>query len=258
MEKNGIHIIETDCMLPVDSLTPYSRNAKKHPPEQIEEICASIRHFGFDDPIGVWGENNLIVEGHGRVLAAKKLGLDVLPCIRVDHLTEQQRKAYTLAHNKTNMDSGFEEDILASELAGITDVDMADFGFLEEELEDEDDDKYTMAVNIPQYQITGEKPDFAEMLNSDKADSLIAEIEAAKGISEEEREFLIQAARRHNVFHYRNIAEYYAHAKPEMQRLMEKSALVIIDVDDAIANGYAKLHADIIDMLEDEEKNDDA
>lgn len=87
------------------------------------------------------------------------------------------------------------------------------------------------------------------MLDTEKADELIEEIKQS-GVKDEEKEFLIQAARRHNVFNYRNIAEYYAHADAEMQRLMEKSALVIIDVDDAIANGYATLNADILDMME--------
>ena len=101
--------------------------------------------------------------------------------------------------------------------------------------------------------MTGDEPNFADMLDSDKADALIAEIESAEGITDEEKQFLIQASRRHNVFNYRNIAEYYAHATPEMQRLMEKNALVIIDVDDAIANGYAKLSDDIMAMMEDED-----
>ena len=69
-------------------------------------------------------------------------------------------------------------------------------------------------------------------------------------MTDEEKEFLKYAAFRHNVFNYRNIAEYYAHADEEMQALMEKSALVIIDVNDAIANGYATLNADILDMME--------
>lgn len=88
------------------------------------------------------------------------------------------------------------------------------------------------------------------MLDTEKAESLIDEIEKS-GVTDQEKEFLKMAAYRHNVFNYRNIAEYYAHADVEMQRLMEKSALVIIDVDDAIANGYATLNADILDMMED-------
>ena len=89
------------------------------------------------------------------------------------------------------------------------------------------------------------------MLDSSKADELIQEVEAAD-IPEEVREFLIQAARRHNVFNYRNIAEYYTHAEPEVQKLFEKSALVIIDVNDAIANGYVQLATDITDIMEGE------
>ena len=252
MLNNGIFVIETDCMLPIDELTPYSKNAKKHPKEQIEEIKASIRHFGMDDPIGVWGDKNLIVEDHGRLIACKELGIDVVPCIRLDHLTAEQRKAYTIAHNKTNMDSGFDMDILAGELSEITDIDMSDFGDFGIDNVADPDDTYTKRVNIPQYEITGEMPGFDDMLDSEKADSLIAEIEAAEGITDEEKAFLIQASKRHNVFNYRNIAEYYAHATPEMQQLMEKNALVIIDVDDAIANGYARLSDDIMAMMEDD------
>ena len=91
------------------------------------------------------------------------------------------------------------------------------------------------------------------MLDSARADELIRHIEEAEGVTDEEKDFLIQAARRHNVFNYRNIAEYYAHATPEMQRLMEESALVIIDVDDAIANGYATLNADVLNIMEDDD-----
>lgn len=255
MMSNGIYVIETDCMLPVDALTPYSKNAKKHPKEQIEEIKASIRHFDMDDPIGVWGDQNLIVEGHGRLIACKELGIETVPCIRLDHLTAEQRKAYTIAHNKTNMDSGFDMKILEGELAEITEIDMSDFGDFEIE-NVADYNEYTMKINIPQYEITGEKPSIEDMLDTEKADSFIAEIEAAEGITDEERAFLVQASRRHNVFNYRNVAEYYAHATPEMQRLMEKNALVIIDVDNAIANGYARLSSDIMAMLEGDDDGD--
>ena len=133
---------------------------------------------------------------------------------------------------------------------------MSMFGFEEGETDFADeieDNTYTMKTNIPQYEITGECPTIAEMLDKEKSKELIAEIEKAEGITEEERQFLKDAAGRHNVFNYRNIAEYYAHATPEMQRLMEKSALVIIDVDNAIANGYASLFADVLDTMEDED-----
>ena len=129
IDWNGIKIVETDCMLPIDRVKPYVRNAKRHPQEQIDEIKASIKRFGMDDPIGIWGKENLIVEGHGRLEACKQLGIPTVPCIRLDHLTKEERKAYTLAHNKTNMDSGWDFTSLDQELAEIVDIDMSDFGF---------------------------------------------------------------------------------------------------------------------------------
>ena len=82
-------------------LTPYEGNARKHGVEDIGEIVRSIETDGFNDPIGVWGENNLIVEGHGRQLAALQLGLESVPCIRLDHLTDTQRRDYAIRHNRT-------------------------------------------------------------------------------------------------------------------------------------------------------------
>ena len=87
--------------LPVDALTPYENNARAHADADINAICESIAQFGFSDPIGIWSENNLIVEGHGRLAAAKRLGFDTVPCIRLDHLSDEERRAYGIAHNKT-------------------------------------------------------------------------------------------------------------------------------------------------------------
>lgn len=115
--------------LPVTALKPYERNARKHRDFDVDKIVESIRVFGFDDPIGIWSEQNIIVEGHGRMLAAKKLGMETVPCIRLDHLTDEQRRAYALAHNKTAENSEWDLDILPEELAAIVDIDMTSFGF---------------------------------------------------------------------------------------------------------------------------------
>ena len=121
-------------ILRTDAITPYKFNAKKHPKEQVEQIKKSIQEFGFNDPIAVWGEDNLIVEGHGRLLAAKELGLSEVPVIRLDRLSDEQRRAYTLAHNQLTMNSDFDLEALAVELSSIQEIDMSDFGFdLEEE-----------------------------------------------------------------------------------------------------------------------------
>ena len=115
--------------LGVDELTPYENNARVHSKKDIEAIKESIEQFGFNDPIGIWGKENLIVEGHGRLMAAKDLHIDKVPVIRLDNLTDEQRKAYTLAHNKTAELSEWDFDLLNVELEEIESIDMEDFGF---------------------------------------------------------------------------------------------------------------------------------
>lgn len=115
--------------LSIEDIKPYEKNAKLHPDEQIEQIVKSIQQFGFNDPLALWhGE---IVEGHGRYLAAKKLGMRELPVIKLDGLSDEQRRAYMLAHNKLTMNSGFDIELLNEELENIFDFEMADFGFEE-------------------------------------------------------------------------------------------------------------------------------
>jgi len=116
----------------IDTIKPYKRNAKTHPKEQVEQIKKSIQEFGNCDPIGVWhGE---IVEGHGRYLALKELGETTIPIIRLDSLTDEQRRAYGLVHNQLTMNSPWDIPALDLELADL-DFDMSEFGFgdLEEE-----------------------------------------------------------------------------------------------------------------------------
>ena len=112
--------------VPIEDLKPYANNAKVHTAEQIEQIKESIKDFGFNDPIAIWG-NNEIIEGHGRLIAAIEMGLKTLPVIRLDGLTDQQRKAYILVHNKLTMDTGFNYDLLMEELEDL--FDMSKFGF---------------------------------------------------------------------------------------------------------------------------------
>jgi ParB-like chromosome segregation protein Spo0J len=112
----------------IDSLKPYEKNAKQHPKEQIEQIKKSIEMYGNNDPIAVWGDDNIIVEGHGRYMALKELGATTAEIIRLDHLTDEQRREYALVHNKLTMNSDFDFDTLMSELEQL-DFDGFDFGF---------------------------------------------------------------------------------------------------------------------------------
>lgn len=126
--------------IPISELKPYGRNARKHSEKDVEKIINSIKEFGFKDPVGIWGEKNTIVEGHGRVIAAKKLGMKEVPVIRLDDLTDEQRKAYGLAHNKTAELSEWDFDLVDAEISEIENIDMEKFGFetskeIEEEVE---------------------------------------------------------------------------------------------------------------------------
>ena len=122
--------------LPLAELTPDDKNAKQHPADQVEQIKESIKTFKMCDPIGIAGDENLIIEGHGRYLALKELGVEKAPCIRLDHLdTDEKRKAYALIHNKTTMNSGFDIELLDMALSDIETIDMGLYGF--EEIEEE-------------------------------------------------------------------------------------------------------------------------
>lgn len=123
-----------------EDLRPYANNAKIHTAEQVEQIKNSIREFGFNDPIAVWHENE-IIEGHGSLLAAMEMDeIEQVPVIRLDELTDEQRRAYMLAHNKLTMNTDFTPELLELELLNI-DIDMSQFGFDFNEVLEEEEQK---------------------------------------------------------------------------------------------------------------------
>lgn len=157
----------------IDTIKPYKNNAKKHPREQIDQIKKSIQEFGNNDPIAVW--NNEIVEGHGRYLALQELGRGTIPIIRLDELTDEQRKAYTLVHNKLTMNSDFDFNILDSEIAEI-DIDMSEFGF---DSIDVDSDMFGTDFELP----SGDKENIEQMtftLTSEQADKIRQALEMVR------------------------------------------------------------------------------
>lgn len=121
----------------ISDIIPYENNVKEHPREQIEQIKKSIQEFGNNDPIAI-DENNVIIEGHGRLMALQELGYDEAECIIISGLNDEQKNAYRLVHNKLTMNSDFDLEGLEQELKKIKDMDMSQFDFdlkaIEEEL----------------------------------------------------------------------------------------------------------------------------
>lgn len=115
-------------VIPIDALKPYENNAKIHTPVQVAQIAASIQELGNNDPIEV-DENNLVLAGHGRLLALKSLGRTEVEVIRHTGMTEEQKRAYILIHNQLTLNSGWDYNILDAELARIEEIDMAAFDF---------------------------------------------------------------------------------------------------------------------------------
>lgn len=255
MEKKDLTVVYKG----VNELIPYVNNPR-HNEVAVDKVASSIKEFGFKVPI-IIDENNVIVAGHTRFKASKKLGLSEVPCIVSDDLSEAQIKAFRIADNKVSELATWDEELLSVELEQLVEMgyDLALTGVENEELDellgDEDpepeDDKYTAKIDVPQYEITGECPSIEELVDYGKTKELIDAIEKST-VTQEEKDFLYKAATRHGVFDYAKIAEYYAHADEEMQMLMEDSALVIIDYADAIRNGYSNLYLSLSEMSEED------
>ena len=253
-------------------LIPYANNARTHTEDHIEQIAAAILEFGWTNPVLVGGENG-IVAGHGRVRAAKLLqdrGESIfyppdeegnrveipkgyVPVINAAGWTDEQKRAYILADNQLALNAGWDEDLLKVELAALDECgfDLSLIGFDEDELSsllglggDADGYAYTKKIIAPTYEPDGEKPDIDELVDMEKCNELLRAIEAST-LPEDEKTFLRRAAARLMVFDYHLIADYYSHSGEEMQDLMERLALVIIDFEKAIENGYVKLTADL-------------
>lgn len=243
---------------PIEKLIPYARNPRKND-EQVDKMCAAIREFGFRIPV-VAKSDGTVVDGHLRLKAAKKLGFEEIPVALADELSSVQIKAFRLLANQSANWADWDNELLKLEIEELKDndfnIDM--LGFETElltslDVEEKesvisgDSDKYTAKIQTPVYEPTGKDVFLSDLYDKDKVDSLVQIINNSS-ISEEEKAFLVLAAYRHVVFNYENIAEYYASASEEMQRLMEQSALVIIDFESAIEKGFVELN-ERIDIL---------
>lgn len=229
-------------------LTPYPGNPRRG---NVAAIAESLESNGQYRPIVVQKSTNVILAGNHTAEAAESLGWTTIHAVFVD-VDDEQAKTIMLADNRTSDLAEYDETLLAELLndmsaLGGTGYSADDLAEIEAELEAalavEDEaalQGYTTKIEPPVYEITGDNPPIDELSDRTKTDELLAEIDAAN-LPPDVAEFLRQAAERHTKFNFRNVAEYYAHADAETQNLMERSALVIIDFDKAIENGYVTL-----------------
>lgn len=245
----------------IDKIKPYKNNPRNNK-KAIDKVAKSIREYGFKVPC-VLDSNFVLITGHTRYEAAKKIGMKKIPCIIADDLSTAKANAFRIADNKVAEYSTWDMEKLKEELSKIQleDIEFDEMGFdddfsleklglvtMEEGTDgdenEEIDEKYSSKTNIPQYDIQGLNVKLGDCIDKWKYLELIDEIENSN-VSDSQKKFLKMAATRHIRFIYKNIAEYYAATDSEMQRLMEHSALVIIDIDDAIKNGFARLTKEV-------------
>ena len=257
--------------VPIESLEPDPENVRARNPAALESIVRSLARFGQQKPIVVTADG-MIVAGHGTHEAAKQLGWATIDVVRTD-LADTERKAFAIADNRTAELAHWDDAALAAALAELEHEDpeaREAAGFSLDELEalrraaeamgdtgvpgvdpddpddpdgtglDADGNPYTIKIEPPTYEIRGDCPEIGDVVDTTKTRELLAEIRDAD-VPEDIREMLTLAAHRHTRFHYGRLAEFYAHATPEVQELMESSALVIVDLDSAISGGYVRV-----------------
>ena len=167
----------------VDALIPYATNSRTHSEEQVAQIAASIKEFGWTNPILIDGENTIIA-GHGRLLAARKLKMDDVPVIRLDHLTKAQQRALVIADNQLAMNAGWNMDMLENEIRDLSDADFALdlLGFSDEELQ-------KMLAEVDSVELPtladGDREPFQQMtftLHDEQVEQIKAAIDVAKAM----------------------------------------------------------------------------
>lgn len=298
MKENEIKLPKQIVLLPIEEIGETPNNSRTHSEEQLNQIVDSIKEFGFTNPVLI-DEKKVLIAGNGRLYAARKIGMKLVPAIMLEGLTEAQKRAYVIADNKIALNAGWDIQKLNLEMSWLHEqakFDITKLGFSKTETEmllnnvtdviknydqnkqkseltsndlpppppegtiegKQEPEKYTRKIESPVYEpkLT-DQPLITELYDPQKADALVKEIDKAP-IAEDVKHFLRQAAKRHTIFNYETIAEYYCHASPEIQDLMEKSGLIILDFNKAIEYGFVKLTKDLAENYELGDKDEEA
>lgn len=239
-------------MRKTDELIPYVNNARKND-HAVDAVASSIKNYGFKQPIVIDGQGE-VVAGHTRLKAAKKLGLKEVPVIVADDLTPAQVKAYRIADNRVGELAEWDMELLQLELddiEGFTGFEDLGSNISNEDLYNDDENPYTTKVEVPNYEITGEKPKVSELVNQEKTNDLLKLVSTVNA-DKEIKEFLKLACYRHLTFDYSKIAEFYAHSDKETQEIMEKLILIIVDFNQAIESGFVTFIKEVYESQGDE------
>lgn len=237
---------------PVGELTNHPENPRRNDEALIAQ---SLTIFGQVKPIVV--QNGVIIAGNHTYRAAVSLGATKIACVEFEG-SEEEATAYLLADNRSSDTGRYDDVALLSILDRMAEADQLAWTLYDEDelaslrlavdaaLLDTPDEAvdYSTKVESPVYEPTGEAPPTSALADTERRDELTKQIDAAE-VPEEVAEFLRIAAHRHVRFDYESIANYYAHAEPKVQRLMEASVLVIIDYEQAVERGFIQLHADV-------------
>lgn len=232
----------------IQDVKPYDKNPRDND-GGVDAVANSIKEFGWQQPIVV-DKDNVIIVGHTRYKAAKKLGMKEVPVVVASNLSDEQVRAYRLADNKTGELTDWDDDLLKTELASILDVDMSDFGFEfqqeDDEIKRQFDDEYSQKVKSIDYEPTGSKPNLDELVDTSKYDELLAKIEKST-VPNNVKKFLKIGATRFIQFNFSKIADYYANSDKTVQKAFEDQILVIIDYNKAIEKGLVDFQQQIAD-----------
>ena len=258
--------------VPIESIEPDPANARVHGVRNLEAIRASLQAFGQQKPIVV-DSRGIVLAGNGTLEAAKALGWTEIEIARSE-LTPVEAVAYGIADNRTSELADWNPEVLSKLLDGLDDElrDVLDFPGDElaelsaepfeaggedqsegEEASEIDPSVYTDKITAPIYEPRGERPEIEALFDDRKTKELVEAIDRAN-IPPAVSHFLRRAAERHTRFDFEMIAEFYAHAEPEIKTLMERSALVIIDFDAAVENGFVRMTKEIAGLAAVEEE----
>ena len=256
MEQRKIEYTIVD----IASVESHPKNVRQG---DIGAISESLKAHGQYRPIVVDKRTNCILAGNHTWKAAKALGWQQINAGFIETKDDDEALRILLADNRTTDLASYDEAQLANLLKDLANTDEGltgtafDGDALDQllmDLEQEPfglnlENKYSQAVNVPQYEIVGDEPQLSELVDRTKATFLRNQIHKAN-LPKQLEEFLLTAASRHLVFNYSKIAEFYPHQTPEVQRLMEQSVLIIIDAKDAIANGFAVFQQTVKELQE--------